>query len=187
MFCIIGCTCRKTHWATEEMIKSTSLQVRWDFNITFYPSWERIFFVVSEADVYAGVNTTEETSTEFVSSSSDFTERPRSTHTNTNHGTSANDNCNASTPPMKVFPQEVHHYHHHFFGGAPNGACSPMMGGQFPNNANGGFTQSSGGGPGGSTGFNFPSNQEGQQGGGGASASTTSSIQQLQNQMKQVW
>lgn len=138
----------------------------------------------TESDVYAGLNVTEETSTEFVSGSSDFTERPRATHPNPNHGTSVNENCNASTPPMKVFPQEVHHYHHHSlsnFGAAPNGGCTPNGG------ANG-FTPSSGGGPGGSTGFSFPTQDAQQNGGGtgGGGASSISSIQQLQHQMRQV-
>lgn len=150
-----------------------------------------------ESDVYAGLNATEETSTEFVGGSSDFTERPRAAHPTTNHGTSVNENCNASTPPMKVFPQEVHHYHHHSFsnfGVAPNGGCTPN-GAHFPNGGNsgfnsaGGFTPSSGGGPGGSTGFSFPSQdaqQAGGTGGGGGGASSISSIQQLQHQMRQV-
>lgn len=148
----------------------------------------------TESDVYAGVNVTEETSTEFIGGSSDFTERPRTTHPNTNHGTSVNENCNASTPPMKVssFPQEVHHYHHHSFSNFASvpsgGSCSPN-GAHFANGGSGGSTQSSGGGPGGSTGFSFPTQDGGQQAGGagaGASAGSASSIQQLQHQMRQV-
>lgn len=92
--------------------------------------------------MYGGLNSTEETSTEYVST--DYTERPiRPTHTNhgtstttnhgtsttSNHGTTFNENCNASTPPMRVFPQEVHHYHHHFLPTlAPSGSC-PQNGG----------------------------------------------------------
>lgn len=146
----------------------------------------------TEADVYAGVNSTEEASTEFVGGSSDFTEKPRTLHaspnhgSSPNHGTSVNENCNASTPPMKVFPQEVHHYHHHYlngFGGAPNGggSCTPN-GAHFSNGGTSGFPPSNGG----STGFSFPTQdgQQQQQGGGGGG--NAQSIQQLQHQMRQV-
>lgn len=47
------------------------------------------------------------------------------------------DNCNARTPTMRVFPQEVHHYHHHYLPTIPNTGCGPIpnsfgSNGQFP-------------------------------------------------------
>lgn len=163
--------------------------------------------------MYSGVNITEDSNTEFTST--DYTERPSrpahtvphsvphtpshgtSTGTGTGTGTSTsfNENCNASTPPMRVFPQEVHHYHHHFLptlapanGGGScfqngNGGGTGGFNGGY-NGANGGYSQSSGGGPGGSTGFNFPG-QQGQQGQQDTQGGTAT-IQQLQHQMKQV-
>lgn len=145
------------------------------------------------------MNTTEDSSYSTDSSSTDYTERPiRPPHTthNTgtrtpnenstpNHGTSFNDNCNASTPPMRVFPQEVHHYHHHFFGMAPNAnnaGCSSFGANQNPNGGTSSFNGGNSGftAGGGSTGFNFPgAAQQDTQGGNAA-------IQQLQHQMKQV-
>lgn len=143
-----------------------------------------LFIFNIESDVYSGVNITEDSSYSTDSSSTDYTERPIRPHTTThntkptfegddrrstsNHGTSFNDNCNASTPPMRVFPSEVHHYHHHSFGIPTNGGCNSFGGGQF-GSQNGGFTAS---------GSTFSGQQETQ---GGSSA-----IQQLQHQMKQV-
>lgn len=49
----------------------------------------------------------------------------------------AYDNCNARTPTMRVFPQEVHHYHHHYMPQFPSAGCAPIpnsfgTNGQFP-------------------------------------------------------
>lgn len=141
----------------------------------------RFFSRNIEADVYGGINATEEVSTEF----NDYTERPIRPPP-PNRGTPVNDGCNASTPPMRVFPTEVHHYHHHFLPTlAPNGGCgAPPYGGnggsggngQYPNSGNGGFP--SGGNSGGN---GFPDSQ---QGGGGSGGAAT--IQQLTHQMRQV-
>lgn len=135
------------------------------------------FFHSAEADVYGGINATEETSTE---SAETYTERPIRPQQPT-RGTSLNDNCNASTPPMKLSPTEVHHYHHHFLPTfAPNGGCGAPPyngnGGQYPNGGAPGSTggQSGNGGAG-------PDAQGGGGVGGGAS-----SIQQLTHQMRQV-
>lgn len=127
--------------------------------------------------MYGGINATEETSTE----STDYTERP-SRPPQTNRGPTLNENCNANSPPMRVFPTEVHHYHHHFLptfgpscsnGGGGNGGSA---GGQHNGNGNG----FGGGSSGTSSGYPSP---DGQGNGGGNGAS---SIQQLTHQMRQV-
>lgn len=133
-----------------------------------------------EADVYGGINATEETSTEI----NDYTERPIRPPL-PNRGTSVNDNCNAQSPPMKVLPTEVHHYHHHFLPTfAPNGGCSgaPPYGGSGGGSGNGqypsgGTGSSPSGANGGSSGY-----PDAQSGGGGSAAT----IQQLSQQMRQV-
>lgn len=99
------------------------------------------------------------------------------TNTNTNQhgGTSVNENCNASTPPMRVHQvQEVHHFHYNYLPTpAPNGGCPPYPPNQYqPNGGSGGYGPNSGGG------FN---NQP-----GGDAQGATGSIQQLMGQMRQV-
>lgn len=66
------------------------------------------------------MNSTEETTTE----SYEQTERPIRPQ-QPSRGTSFNENCNASTPPMRVFPQEIHHHHHHYLPTIQNGCQMP--------------------------------------------------------------
>lgn len=133
--------------------------------------------------MYGGANATEEASTEYTAP--DYTERP-SKPSQPPRGTSVNENCNASTPPMRVFPTEVHHYHHHFLPTLGPNSCPPYgphtgANGGGNNNFGGGQSGGQGGNGGGSS--SFP-NPEGQSGGGGAGAAA--SIQQLTHQMRQV-
>lgn len=134
------------------------------------------FLLPIEADVYGGVNSTEETSTEYVAP--DYTERP-SRPPQSPRGTPVNENCNASTPPMRVFPTEVHHYHHHFLPTLAPSSCPPYGGGdQHAGGGSGGSANPSFNG-GGSSSFPSPDGQAG-------AAGTASSIQQLTHQMRQV-
>lgn len=165
------------------MIKNTNLLVKIcnQFSLNYREcNFDVVnLFYFSESDVYGGVNSTEETSTEFTN---DYTDRPpqtvhRQPPQTTQRGTSVNENCNASTPPMRVFPQEVHHYHHHYLPTlAPNGGCAPPPhGGQFGGGGGAGSSSSPYGGPGGGS-FNVPGDAQ-----GGAN-----SIAQLTHQMRQV-
>lgn len=142
-------------------------------------------FFLTESDVYGGVNSTEsETSTEFANESTERPIRPvQPPHSGprNQHGSSVNENCNASTPPMRVFPQEVHHYHHHFLPTlAPNGGCAPPPHNQYQPNG-GMYGSGAGSGSGGTGGFSYPV-----PGGGGDSQGSANSIQQLTHQMRQV-
>lgn len=179
--------------------------------MNLFESEFEFFLKPIEADVYGGVNATEESSTEYNPPTYE-TERPtshnsRPTQTPT-RGTSVNENCNASTGPMRIFPTEVHHYHHHFLQAFGPGSCSPNgqggfgggnfgggSGTSFGGNGNSGFNGGYNNGAnnnynnganngGGSTSFSGPEhnyNQGGQGGAGDAAA-----IQQLQHQMRQV-
>lgn len=165
-----------------------------------------------EADVYGGSNSTyEEPSTEYTPP--DYTDRPPrptqpprggGTYSGGERGTSVNENCNASTPPMRVFPSEVHHYHHHFLPTFGPNSCPPYGGGGVGSGGGGDHSGSGGFGGGGfggggfgggGTGNNgggsssFP-NPDGQGGGagqgGGGGVGQAASIQQLTHQMRQV-
>lgn len=146
-----------------------------------------------EADVYGGSNSTyEEPSTEYTPPS-DYTDRPsRPTQpprggSGGERGTSLNENCNASSPPMRVFPSEVHHYHHHFLPTFGPNSCPPYGGSGDHSGGGGfggggaGFGSGTGNNGGGSSSFPNPDGQGGQGGAGQAA-----SIQQLTHQMRQV-
>lgn len=67
--------------------------------------------------MYGIKNTTEETFTEPF----EQTDRPNRAQST---GRGSSDACNANTPPVRVFPQEVHHYHHHdLLGVQAQGTC----------------------------------------------------------------
>lgn len=113
-----------------------------------------LFFFFIESDVYGANNSTEESSTE----SAEVTEKPKIPQQPT-RGTSINENCNASTPPMRVnYPQEVIHHHHHYLPTMPGCGSPPPYGGNggFGNSGTGsGFGTSNN--PGSSFNNNYPS------------------------------
>lgn len=113
--------------------------------------------------MYGGNNSTEENSTE-----GNVTDRPIQPQ-QPPRGTSVNDNCNASTPPMRVFPQEVHHHHHHYLPTIPG--CSPPPSPGYP-----GAGGTGGAYPGN---FNYP-------GTGGPGAGSTETLQSLSIKMREV-
>lgn len=70
--------------------------------------------------MYGASNITEETTTEPL----EPTDRPNRAQSSAR----GNENCNASTPPVRVFPQEVHHFHHHDLLGVQGGCTAPNGG-----------------------------------------------------------
>lgn len=90
-------------------------------------------FVPAESDVYGGLNATEESVTESTERP-EFNTRPP-LQTMRPPVNTVND-CNASTPSMRVTPQEIHHHHHHYLpdlqqnncGAAGSGTSSGNMG-----------------------------------------------------------
>lgn len=86
-----------------------------------------------ESDVYGGLNATEESTTETTDRPESNTRPPIQTMRPPN---TVND-CNASSPPMRVTPTEIHHHHHHYlpesFGncGAGGGGSGGGTGGGF--------------------------------------------------------
>lgn len=105
------------------------------------------FFVLSssspsvrpESDVYGSLNATEESITE-------STERPELNtrpplQTMRPPINTVND-CNASTPTMRVTPQEIHHHHHHYLPDLSQGSCGPAGGlGGGGSSSNGGINE----------------------------------------------
>lgn len=94
-----------------------------------------------ESDVYGSLNATEESITE-------STERPELNtrpplQTMRPPINTVND-CNASTPTMRVTPQEIHHHHHHYLPDLSQGSCGPAGG--FSGGSGGGGSTSSNGG-----------------------------------------
>lgn len=92
-----------------------------------------------ESDVYGSLNATEESMTE-------STERPETStrpplQTMRPPINTVND-CNASTPTMRVTPQEIHHHHHHYLPESAYGNCGAPGGNNF--GAGGGFGGGSG-------------------------------------------
>lgn len=72
--------------------------------------------MILETDVFGNNNATEESVTESTEKAEFITKPPKPPGTIT-------DNCNASTPPLRVHPQEIHHHHHHYLPNMPNSDC----------------------------------------------------------------
>lgn len=75
-----------------------------------------------DADVYGNNNATEESVTE-ATERPEIADRPKPLPRPDSPAVS-NENCNASTPTIRVTPQEVHHHHHHYLPKIPNNSCS---------------------------------------------------------------
>lgn len=99
---------------------------------------------IIDAEVFGISNATEESITE----SFGQTDRPNRAQSKSDAADAGHENCNASTPPVRVssFPQEVHHFHHHDLlgiqgGQGGQGGCPSYTGAgtnfnrQQPNNA----------------------------------------------------
>lgn len=90
-----------------------------------------MFSICAESDVFGNLNGTDEAMTE-----PSTTERPEAT-TRPPIQKPIND-CNASTPTMRVTPQEIHHHHHHYLPDTQRGSCGSGIGGnEFGNNFGG--------------------------------------------------